>query len=393
MALGAAVATIFTIYSIVNSAGSAANISYEKEIVGESIKTMNSTVRQLQKRSVYTEKDKLDHKIKTRIVQKLSNTALSLTDDFVGNDTQNKKVLVHDVAKTTLMELAGRGVEEHLKTEVSKQAAKNFAKNIAVPVNIATGVVDAAIQAKSAWGTDSGLDSAYYKQLASPVENLNLDAQIAEIQAQKLVRDTQKVNAELRQMMIDFGIDPDNPEGSTDDNGSDKDDSSLDDSGSSDDSVSDDYSDDDWGDDYYDDDWEDYDDWEEGDVSSTGEVYTGDDYMDPYYGTDEWGEISTGLGYDDSGAVPDDYYGDDGSRDTDDYADDPFADDYYPPDPAAVDPGYYDDGGMVYPGTETVEFDDYSDSGTDTDDSGSGGYVDTEPCDPSKPLCGLDRAL
>ncbi len=387
MALGAAVATIFTIYSIVNSAGSAANISYEKEIVGESIKTMNSTVRQLQKRSVYTEKDQLDHKIKTRIVQKLSNTALSLTDDFVDTDTQNKKILVHDVAKTTLMELAGKGVEEHLKTEVSKQAAKNFVKNVAVPVSIATGVVDAAIQAKSAWGADSGLDSAYYKQLASPVENLNLDAQIAEIQAQKLVRDTQKVNVELRQMMIDFGIDPDNPEGSTDDDSGD-DDIDNNDSATADDSVSDDgATDDEWGDDYYDDDWE------EGDVSSTGEVYTGDDYMDPYYGTDEWDEISSGIGFDDPGTVPDDYYGDDGSWDTDDYYDDSYTDDYYPPDPAAVDPGYYDDGGMVYPGTETVEFDDQSDSGTDTDDSGSDGYVDTEPCDPSEPLCGLDRAL
>ncbi len=399
MALGAAVATIFTIYSIVNSAGSAANISYEKEIVGESIKTMNSTVRQLQKRSVYTEKDKLDHKIKTRIVQKLSNTALSLTDDLVGTDTQNKKILVHDVAKTTLMELAGRGVEEHLKTEVSKQAAKNFVKNVAVPINIATGVVDAAIQAKSAWGADSGLDSAYYKQLASPVENLNLDAQIVQIKAQKLVRDTQKLNAEMRQMMIDFGIDPDNPEGSIDDDAGD-DVTDNNDSGTAADSVSDDsVIADDWGDDYYDDDYYD-DDWDDGDFSDTGEVYTGDDYMDPYYGTDEWKQITSGIGFDDPGTVPDDYYGDGGDWDTDietgdwgddDYYDDPFADDYYPPDPDAVDPGYYDDGGMVYPGTETVEFDDPYDSGTD--DSGSGGSMDMEPCDPSQVLCGLDRAF
>lgn len=268
-------ATIFTIYSIVNSAGSAANISYEKEIVGESIKTMNSTVKELKKRSVYTETDSLDHKIKTRIVQKLSNTSVSLTSELAGSNMQQKKVFVHDVAKTALMEVAGRGVEEHLKTEVSKQAAKNFAKNVAVPVSIATGVVDAAIQAKSAWGTDSGLDSAYYRQLASPVENLSLDAQITKIKAEKLVRDTKQVNAELRQMMIDFGIDPDNPEGSIED-----------DIAETDDPVNND-------------------DWEEGDVSSTGEVYVGDDYKDSYYGTDEWDDISTGLGFDESGSAGD----------------------------------------------------------------------------------------
>ncbi len=275
MAFGAAVATIFTIYSIVNSAGSAANISYEKEIVGESIKTMNSTVKELKKRSVYTETDSLDHKIKTRIVQKLSNTSVSLTSELAGSNMQQKKVFVHDVAKTALMEVAGRGVEEHLKTEVSKQAAKNFAKNVAVPVSIATGVVDAAIQAKSAWGTDSGLDSAYYGQLASPVENLSLDAQITKIKAEKLVRDTKQVNAELRQMMIDFGVDPDNPEGSIED-----------DIAETDDPVNND-------------------DWEEGDVSSTGEVYVGDDYKDSYYGTDEWDDISTGLGFDESGSAGD----------------------------------------------------------------------------------------
>jgi len=366
MAIGAAVCTIFTLFSILNTAGSAANVAYEKEVVGEALSDMKATVKQLRTEHTYDDPDKTDRRIKMRIADKLDNTAKYLAGDLYNDQWRSRDAVLFDTAKTTLTELAGRGAEDYLKTEVSKQVAKNVVKNVIVPLNIATGIVDNAIMAKSAWGADSGFEGKYFGQMARPSENLNLDMQIQQIKAQKLVKDTQKLNAELRQMMIDFGIDPDNPEGSTDqdqDNDAGRADT-PDIDVVLDDEWGDDWGDDEWSDDYIMDyEWEDddsYDEWDDGNV-----------YVDDYYGTDEWGEISGGLGV--YPETVDDY----GEYEYDDTS---FTDDDW------------DDGG-VYPETSDVEFDYYPDDDYSDDYSGGGGMADSEPCDASQVLCGLDVAL
>ncbi len=430
MAIGAAIATIFTLYSIINSGVNVMNVQYEKEIVGGAIKDMEATAQLLNKQHVSTDTDLDDRRIKRRIADKLTNSATFLGRAYSNGSMKVKKGISHDVAKTTLSEMAGRGVELYLKTEVSKQAAMQAVKNVIIPVNIAVGVVDSAIMAKGAWGADSGFEGKYFGQMARPSENLNLDMQIAQIKTRKVLKDNQQLNKELRQMMRDFGIDPDNPEGTKDpepDNDSGSDDISDVDGG--DDGGTEGYHKtisvgDDFGDEGGDDDL--MDDW---DLDDGGEI-DGGEYIDDYYGSDEWGDITDGIGFDPDWDV-------DGGEDWEDITDGiGFDPDWNVDggDDVVVDEGPYpyvtdewldafygvgtwDDDEWIghqraLSGYYFTDFDratgrpiitsdskkiegrplpnpmDYVTTGTNT-----GAASDAVPCDPSTPFCGLDVDL
>lgn len=385
MILTTAIAAIFTVASLVNTVADTAGLVYDNVIIGESLSNMNNTAGLLREKA-RQETDPVKKEIKLKMAEKLSGAYDSLSKGHKGESIGVGKKIGSGIGKMVLGEVAGEVakdyVAKHGVAELGHYGAYMAGKTIAVPVAIADGILENALMAKDLLMGSSADVGKDWAMLATSSDGI--DTQIEMIKAKDLLRKTDQLGKDLDQMMKDFGIDPDNPEGSSDD--------TVSDNGGGNDGVVD-----------YVDDWVPSDDW---DGDSAYDDWDYDDSGDPYGAGD--------YGYDDDIATDDfddwdtsdwsnnddvDYYDtglDDQYDGWGDYYDDYFAGDV----PTAGGntsgdgDGGFMDSGIVYPGIDygdTSQPDPVVPTSIAPDPTPTQPVVDDGPCDMmNDPFCGMD---
>jgi len=206
MLLTAAIVTIFTIAGYANASADVVGTIQDQEIIGESLSKMKDTAIAMEEKAL-AETDPLKKEIKLKLAEKVRKSYQKLSGEKLSDLKGAVIKQAAGASKMVIGEIAGEVAEKYL----AKQAIKTAAKNILPPVAIFEGILENAITAKNLLIASKYDANKTYAMMATSSDSL--DTEIELIKAKATTKEAQNVNAELRQMMIDMGIDPDNPDG------------------------------------------------------------------------------------------------------------------------------------------------------------------------------------
>ncbi|MDX9971081.1 MAG: hypothetical protein RBS56_04225 [Candidatus Gracilibacteria bacterium] len=200
MLLSSAIAAVFGLSSLINTAADAVGTVIDRSVIAESASNMADTAFLLKEKAL-KETDPTKKAIKLKMAEKLSNSSKKIFSDASSGQKSGLTKVLFSSGKSALGEIssgiAADYIEKAAVKELGHYGAYMASKTIATPVAIMDGVLENIVAAKKLLIASKFNEGKAFSNLT---DSSDLDTEIEKIKAEKLRKDTEKLNRELEEM-------------------------------------------------------------------------------------------------------------------------------------------------------------------------------------------------